>query len=354
MSNLIEMLEQSTERTPEQTDALYMHEQLILHKQMIGVGLANLCRDLKEIRDRKLYIPLGYDDFGAYTEREHGIKQRMAYNYIATYEKLGVEILQSNAKLGITKLLQIATLDRDERDELLSEHSTNELAEMSSDEVKRLTEQVKKLQEQISFLENEKANQPMPKEVVQQPFDELEAEIREDVEAKLEAQFEEEREYFKQRIASLEISAAHSVSDDELKKYRENAEKEAKAAAKVEIQDIKAKLNTANTKAKESEERIKNMQQKLSEAEKAKQEADEKAQKAREFEEKLKAQEEANAALEKRFRMASDPELERFKFLFENWQKSTAELKTQLEKVGEDSRDKLKAAIKKVCVVNGL
>lgn len=350
MNNLIEMLEQSTERTPEQSEALYMHEQLIIHRQMIGVGLANLCRDLKEIRDRKLYIPLGYDDFGAYTEQEHGIKQRMAYNYIATYEKLGVEILQSNAKLGITKLLQIATLDRDEREELLAEHSTDELADMSSEEVKRLTEQVKKLEEQISFLETEKENAPMPREVVQQPFDELQAEIRADV----EREFGEERTKLEQTIASLEMKVARSVSDDELKKYRENAEKEAKAAAKVEMQDIKAKLNAANSKAKENEERIKNMQQKLSEAENAKKEADEKAQKAREFEEKLKAQEEANAALEKRIRAASDPEFERFKFLFEAWQKSTAELKAQLEKVGEDKQDKLKAAIKKVCEVNEL
>ena len=49
MNDLIEMLEtNTTNRTPEQSEAIYMHEQLIIHRQMVETGLAGMCRDLKE------------------------------------------------------------------------------------------------------------------------------------------------------------------------------------------------------------------------------------------------------------------------------------------------------------------
>lgn len=338
-----------TSRTPEQNEAVYMHGQIVASCRSVCEGLVGLGRNLKQMRDKKLYLQLGYKEFGEYTEAEHGIKQRMAYNYIRGYEKLGAEFLQSNAKLGITKLLEIATLDRDEREELMSDHTVDELSDMSSEEVKQLTEKVKKLQEQISFLEAEKENAPLPTEVVQQPFDELEAEIRADVEKELEAQHAAEIDDLKSKISELE-----SNTDEELKKYRANAEKEAKAAAAEEMKKLKADLKTANEAKKAKIAELDKILEEKKKAEERANNAEEQAKRMAELEAKINAAEAAKSEVEKQIRLSSDPEFTRFKFLFEAWQNATNALVEQLGKLDADKQTKSKAAVRKVVEVNGL
>jgi chromosome segregation ATPase len=353
MNDLIEMLENDTaNRTPEQSEAIYMHEQLIIHRQMVETGLAGMCRDLKEIRDRKLYLQLGYEEFGAYTESEHGIKQRQAYKYIQVYEKLGVEFLHLNAKMGVTKLLEIAALDKDEREELLAEYTPDELAAMPTEEVKRLTEQVKKLEEQISFLQEEKRQKECePPQVVQQPFGELEAVIRAEVEEELRLKHASELAKFESKIAELESKA---VSDEELKKYKANAEKEAKAAASEETKKLRAELKAANeAESRKSAELDKLREEKQKAEEKAK-EAEARASRAAELEAKITAAEAEKAAVEKQIKLSADPEFTRFKFLFEAWQNSMSALIEQLGKLDEDKQSKMVHAMKAVVEGMGL
>lgn len=355
MNGLMTIIEmEEGQRTPAQQQAITAHERLVYDRQMVEIGLAGMCRDLKEIRDNKYYETLGFTDFGEYTEQAHGIGARQAYKYIRIYEKLGIEVLNSNSKIGVTKLLEIASLDKDERTELLSEHTADELAAMSTDEVKRLTEQVRKLEEQLSFLENA----PKTQTVEAQPFDELQAKIREEIEeeieVKLEAQFEEERDYFKQRIASLEISAARAVSDDELKKYRENAMKEAKAAANEEMKKLKAELKAAEDAAKKNSETAEKANKDRAEAERKVKEAEERAARATQLEAQVQAARAEKEAVEKQIRLSSDPELTRFKFLFETWQNATNAMIEQLGKLGEDKQTKMKQAIKAVTEGMGL
>lgn len=336
MNNLIELINLEEEkRTLAQREALRLHERLIYDRQMVEIGLASMCRDLKEIRDGKHYITLGFEDFGEYTEKAHGIGSRQAYKYIRIYEKLGADVLNSSAKIGVTKLLEIASLDKDEREELLSEHSADELAEMSTDEVKRLTEKCRRLEEQLSFLEQ---NPPAPKVVVKQPFDELQSELRAEVEAELRSEYDA-------RISELESKV---MTDDELRKYRANAEKEAKAAASEEAKKLKADLKAAKDEAKAKAEAAKAAEEARKLAEEKAKKAEEAAAKALELEAKVRAAEAEKEAIEKQVRLSSDPELTRFKFLFEAWQDATAAMFEQLSKLESDKQGKMKAAIKAV------
>lgn len=336
MNNLLELINlEEGQRTPAQAEALRLHERLVYDKQMAVLGLMNMCRDLKEIRDGKHYIELGFEDFDEYTEQAHGIGSRQAYKYIRLYERLGAEVLNSNSKIGVTKLLEIASLDKDEREELLSEHSTDELAAMSTDEVKQLTEKCRKLQEQLSFLEK---NPPAPKEVVQQPFAEVQAEIRAELEEELRGEYDA-------RIAELESKV---MTDDELRKYRANAEKEAKAAASEETKKLKADLKAAKDEAKKKADAVKEAEEARKAAEEKAKKAEETAAKAIELEAKVKAAEAEKAAIEKQIRLSSDPELARFKFMFEAWQDATVAMFEQLERVESDKQDNMRAAIKAV------
>lgn len=87
-------------------------------KMLFFVGLSEVCKGLKEMRDNKLYKELKYQNFEEYCEKEVGIKWRQAYNYISIAENFSQDSLQSIAKIGTTKLALLAKLDEPQREEI--------------------------------------------------------------------------------------------------------------------------------------------------------------------------------------------------------------------------------------------
>ena len=184
-----------------------------------------------------------------------------------------------------------------------------------------------------------------PPQVVQQPFGELEADIRAEVEKELKAAHAAELAEFENKLAELE---SKTISDEELKKYKANAEKEAKAAASEEAKKLRAELKAAN----EAESRKSTELDKLREE---KQKAEEKAKEVEnELEAKITAAEAEKAAVEKQIKLSADPEFTRFKFLFEAWQNSMSALIEQLGKLDSEKQEKGKAAIQKAWEVTGI
>ncbi|MDE5994585.1 MAG: hypothetical protein K2G60_03630 [Oscillospiraceae bacterium] len=143
--------------TAEYEDAVRTHQQIMANGAIAAEALLKLCKNLKHMRDEKLYEQLGYDAFENYCEEMAGIKERMAYTYISAYERLGPSVLQSNANLGITKLALIAGMNPIERAEGLA---NGEFENMSVSEIKELIKKNKEQGEQITMLtlqlENEK------------------------------------------------------------------------------------------------------------------------------------------------------------------------------------------------------
>ncbi len=303
------------ERTPAEREALDLHGRLVYDRQMVEVGIVSMCRDLKAIRDGKHYVTLGFNDFGEYTEQMHGIGARQAYNYIRVYEQLDVEVLNLTSKIGVTKLLELASLDSDECRELLQEHSVEELEDMNVAEVKRLTEQVKKLEEQISMFEaNEKLN--LNSNSKTPDFDE--STIRAELEEQLCKEYDD-------RIANIKAEAESG-----------------------EITRLRSELKQAHSDMKANNEAIKKAEALAKAAEERAKTAEEAASKAFEFECKIKAMEDEKAAMEKQIRISSNPELTRFKYMFETWQAATTEMFVQLEKLDVETQQKMIAAIKTV------
>ncbi len=149
MSEIINI--EATDVTAVYEDALQTHQRIMANGEICARSLYEVCKDLKKMRDEKLYEQLGYDTFENYCEGMAGIKSRMAYNYISTYERLGATVLQSNANLGITKLELIAGMNPVERAEGLHDGT---FEKMSVSEIKELIKQNKEMGEQISLLED--------------------------------------------------------------------------------------------------------------------------------------------------------------------------------------------------------
>ena len=127
-----------------------LHERILGDTGRVVVALCDLCEKLKVMRDEKLWKEMGAESFDAYVEEQVGIKSRQAYNYIATYERLGRTALQSNAHLGITKLQLLTEVSDVRRAEFVEEH---DLEGMSVREIKELVAKSKQQADQISLLQ---------------------------------------------------------------------------------------------------------------------------------------------------------------------------------------------------------
>ena len=200
--------------TEKQIEAQSLHRKILTNGQIAADALVELAKNLKKMRDTKLYIELGYSSFETYCEEAAHIKQRQAYNFIKALDEFGQEGLQSNATLGITKLAALATLCSEDREQLMATVdveavSTRELEEeiaklkkkceqltldldaasKADDALEQLTEEKQMLESKLTDLqeENEKLKKRPIDVAVAEPNEKQLAEIRKKIEAEVKA-----------------------------------------------------------------------------------------------------------------------------------------------------------------------
>ncbi len=253
-----EIININTAMSETQAEAVKLHQSIMLNAEMAANSMVAMCRDLKTMRDRKLYEELGCSEFGEYTEKLVGIKARQAYTYISTYEKLGDTVLQSNATLGITKLSLIAQMNAEDRQELLE---SGEAEEKSVAEIKRLLEEYKNQGEQISMLnetidklQEEVNTLSMPadepsddekKEAYIERIQELEEELAAEKAKKAEPAPAVDKKKLKKEIED-KLAAEHNKKlEAERKKAHEEGAKEAEEKAKEQIELLKNQIEAS-------------------------------------------------------------------------------------------------------------
>lgn len=205
-----------------------LHERILGDAGRVVVALCDLCEKLKVMRDEKLWKEMGAESFDAYVEEQVGIKSRQAYNYIATYERLGRTALQSNAHLGITKLQLLTEVSDVRRAEFVEEH---DLEGMSVREIRELVAKSKQQADQISLLQD--AAQTMKSQLdsryeslVKMSQSYQDAKARAGEAEKALADMEQERDDAIGRIRELEARPIEvvGITEEEKKKILEEAE----------------------------------------------------------------------------------------------------------------------------------
>lgn len=146
-------------------EAYRLHAEIMANGEVAEKALISMMRDLKRMRDEKLYIELGHDTFEDYVENAVGIKKRQAYTYISTYEKIPKQLLQSTAQFGITKLELIASIPDLERENFVEQNS---IGEMTTRDLKNAVEKIKVQGEQISFLQEQIKLEKTNEELIQE------------------------------------------------------------------------------------------------------------------------------------------------------------------------------------------
>lgn len=303
-------------------EAYVVHNRILANGKIVQTALIDMCKDLKEMRDRALYTELGYETFEEYSEQACGIKQRQAYSYIAAYEKLGENYMEENAHLGITRLELISQISSYEREEFLAE---NDVEEMSTRELKKQVEEYKNRIEQLSF-DLESANRES-EELTQQIKDMQDSMVDSTLESSVDAvaTVEPDPEIIK---AAVDEAVKQSKADDAQTIEKLKAQvKEQKAKVK-EITDRKEQDIKAAKK-----EALETANKKIDELVKAKQISDEKLQEA------LKSAKAANA----------DEDVTAIRFLFTNLQSTANDIRKHLDKLSSknpEQAEKLSSAMK--------
>lgn len=252
------------EMSEAQAEAVKLHQNIMLNAELAANSMVAMCRDLKIMRDRRLYEELGCAEFSEYTENLVGIKARQAYTYISTYEKLGDTVLQSNATLGITKLSLIAQMNAEDRAEMLE---SGQADDMTVAELKKLVEENKNQGEQISIL-NAEIEELKKKESEGADGSELESEI-EDLKKqldekhalveKLENDLEESKKAEVPDTKALEEKIESKIlkkAEAEKKKAFSDGEKSAENAVKEKINALNSQIEAAQSRAHELEKQL--------------------------------------------------------------------------------------------------
>ena len=141
--------------TERQNRAAQLTQRILANGSTAANSMIEMGRDLKTVRDERLFTELGFGSFEEYCEKKVGIGKRHGYNFIQVYEKFGEEKLQQLQGLGITKLLEIAKLDDEDAEDLMR---NNDVSGLSTRELSAEVEKYKNKYEQLTMLlEEEKS-----------------------------------------------------------------------------------------------------------------------------------------------------------------------------------------------------
>ncbi len=315
----------TSEATVEESRFRALHTEIMANGNMMAECAVVMARKLKEMRDSKLYETAGFATFGEYAETACGIKERQAYNYISIVENLSGEFLQTTAKIGVSKLALLASMDERDRADFISEHG-EKLDEMTVKEMDKLKRDYENRIQQLQMSFDEEKSE------LEKALKDAENERQEQL--KENAELEEELENLKNK--PIEVKATAETAELAKKKEEINALKEEKIKL---LADLKVEK-------KEAEKRLKEEQLKQKQA------FDEAVRKEREEIERLQKTLENERAerneQEKKRVIASDPLLTEFKARFNLFQKIGGEMVEYIEGMAPDNAEKCKRAINTV------
>ncbi len=304
-----------------QVEAQELDQLIKLHANQAWCHLLESARCLKKMRDTKLYSELGYNTFEEYTVNSLKIKERQAYTYISTLEKVGEEFLQSNANLGITKLALISNIPLTDRQDVID---NNDIAGMSVKDVKKLVAENDAKGEQINMLNDEIEDKVRENDELNQNNSEL-----------LEKISGLEKELKKEREKPTEV-AVKEPDPAEIEKIKAEAQKNVDKLIKSNTK----KLEEAHKKALvDAEEKFK--------AEKEKELAEYK-QKLGELDSEKATALKKTEDLEKQLSVSASPETIKLQYYFESLQDNLNKMRESIKSIRRDNpqiADKFKAAL---------
>lgn len=263
--------------------AALLNSRINANAQIMGNLIASTGRDLKEMRDKKLYIHMGCESFDEYCEKFTPYKKRNAYNFIQCLEEYGDLRLEELSTLGITKLTKLLALNTEDREELIE---SGDAQAMSTRELEKRIKELQNKNEQLTLELDERSKDESDAIALKEKNERLTTELEavKSVQDQQKQAAEQREKELQERIIALEQSneqlasrpvdvAVEKPSADEIAKIEkaaaEKAEKAAKKQHTAEIKKLReefkkkadseknAAINAARDESREEIERLK-------------------------------------------------------------------------------------------------
>lgn len=355
--------------TERQNRAAQLTQRIMANGKIAASSMIEMGRDLKTVRDERLFTEMGYENFEEYCEKKIGIGKRHGYNFIQIYEKFGEEKLGQLQQLGITKLLEIAKLDDEDADDLMQNNDVNALSvrELSAkvDEYRNkfeqltlqleeeksknaesdsLESQVEELRKQLEAARQANENMKSGAHNAEKHFEEQKAALLKEKEALSEQIRElESRPTEKTEISEEERNALIQQGRDEMCKEKDEDWSN--------VVELARKTATRNTEKKFTEE-ISSLKILNDELRKVADGAKESTKKYKDEVEKLKAE---NAALQSTAQVVETPApapasgaRDKVKFYFKQIETAFTAATEAVSEADTEERAELTSALKKV------
>ena len=224
-------MENTTIATTPKEKAVELTSRINANAAVAVHALLSMGRDLKAIKDEKLFLELGCEDFEEYCLNHTKVKSREAKNFIKCYETFG-ERLNEIGDLGISKLTSLCSLDEEEREELIT---SGEAEALTSRELEKRVKELKNKYEQLTIQFDEATED---KETAESQLEALNKQIKELTAALDKA--ETRNKELENRPVEV---AVQKPSEAEIKKIKDEAQKAAKKAADAAEKQHKKELD---------------------------------------------------------------------------------------------------------------
>lgn len=283
------MIKKEKELTESQAKFVLIHNNILNAGAIITNSVISLSKNLKVMRDEKLYLEADCETFEDYAEKICGLKRSQAYKYIQVIEKLGEDFVHSSGQIGITKLTMLSSLPEEERQAVI------ETVNIEDSSVTELKSEIEKLTKKNTEFENK---------------------------------FKDKENKYKYSIAELE---------NELSKLKDELSKKSTQMEKIE-DDKKVSSNVQNEELEKLKEKIKKLKEEKSSQENI----------SKMHEQSLTRMRDRCESLQKQLEINNSTELVEFKLKFDELQQNVLSLNQLLTKLPEDKRENCKKALKKV------
>ena len=248
----------TAEVTPQER-AVLLDSRINANAEVAAESIVKIGRDLKEMRDEKLYLKLGCETFEDYCDKKTPIKLRQAYNFIKCYEKYG-ERLSELSNIGITKLTLMSALDDEDSEQLIE---SGEAEELSTRELEKRIKELQNKNEQLTLELDEKSKEESAAEVLKQQIERLNTELEaakavQNQQKERADLLEKQNEELSKRPVDVAVEKPSKAELDKIKKAAaEKAEKAAKKQYDKEIAELREKMAAAEKSNAEKLERLK-------------------------------------------------------------------------------------------------
>ena len=219
------------------------------------------CRYIAEMKESGLYTELGYKDFDEYIEKRHNIRSRQAYKYISIAKNIPENLLSPGARIGISQLYLLSTLDVEEQKQVVEEtdleNTTKREMEQKVKEIKLLRKDLERAEAECDTLTKDCEQLRMEIDTTSKANEKLAEQVKELESRPIEVNANDNSEEIEKLKKA--VKAAEKEKADLDKKYKERMnellelDKQHKAEVEKISAEYEAKLKEAENTAETSQ-----------------------------------------------------------------------------------------------------